>query len=558
MTQQNDLSEIFSSILYHISDYESILTGITKVFTSTIEDIDSRFFLSLDFLDYYKEYPKYPLDYKVIHNLSKYNLVSIYNVVRNNVKYLLDAIESSEVFVLKNKMDKIPNRDILQDYNLQTVYFSKISTDLYPREIYGGFLLDKDRCSYLFKTFGHYVPLANRESSLIYEYALYSLLFRNMRTCLKIYENAFSRDNSIILKNESYSNSFQNYINENKENLSASLVKYILEYTYKISNPSKQFYSGIVNVFVNTVLRGTEYLYNYISAMFVNSASDPEIFPSNHNLISQSTILSLKNFELGKIDEYEPKNYKLVVDRYSAQALRQYLYLVYYYKSSPRKFLNVLQIALINYVTQFMVDRGQTIFEPERLNSKFKDVFEELNMTNLCTTLNEIITPNFLKNTIVNQKISEYATRLEMIENIEKIFSFDNLEFENYVDELYDVIFDHLKKNVQIEPYYEYHFNKKMMYWYLIGCIKRDILQKKVFFYQEERVAETFRETLESRMYDVGSTKYAIKFDEESMRSKAAEHVKSNIVNIGKLFDNIIETAVEKKLHSENISYYFS
>ena len=133
----NDLSEVFSSILYNISDYGKRLEEIREVYISTLKDIDDRFFMSLDFLEYYKGYPRYPLDYKVIQNLGKYNLVSIYNTVQNDVKYLLDAIESSEVLSLKGRMDKIPNKDIQQDYNLQTTYFSKISKDILPNESHG-------------------------------------------------------------------------------------------------------------------------------------------------------------------------------------------------------------------------------------------------------------------------------------------------------------------------------------------------------------------------------------------------------------------------------------
>ena len=70
---QNDLAEVFSSILYNISDYGKQLTNISLVFSNTMEEIDRRFFMSLDFLNYYTNYPIYPVDFKVINNLNKYN-----------------------------------------------------------------------------------------------------------------------------------------------------------------------------------------------------------------------------------------------------------------------------------------------------------------------------------------------------------------------------------------------------------------------------------------------------------------------------------------------------
>lgn len=584
----NDLSETYSSILYHASDYETRLMETTNLLVSTLNDIDQRFFMSLDFLEYYREYPRYPLDYKVINNLGKYNLVSIYSVVQNDVRYLLDAIESPEVLGLKSKMDKIPNKDILQDYNLQTTYFTSIYNELLERSVYGGFLADKTRRSYLFKTFGYYIPMSNKESSLIYEYILYLTVVRNMRTCLRIYEKALNREGISVPKNDEYVEYFRKYIEENKTTLAESLVKYILEYTYRISDPSSKFTSGIVgkvvdtlvglvdifknslkkqdNIFVNMVLRGTEYLYSYIGAAFANSAADSSNFTEDNQILTQHTIDSLKKFEMGTIDEFEPINYKYITDKYLVQTFRQYLYLVYYYKAFPRKFLNVLQLTLLNFVTQTMVDREVVIFNPNTLISYFHKILGtktdrdkgEINMDVISSTLEETLTPQTLIDIIQQRGISEYTTRVEMVGKVEEIFSFDNPEFEEFVDGLYDKVFDYLKESVQIEPYYEYHFNKKMIYWYLLGCIKRDILKKKVFYYHEELLAETLQDTLESDAYNPESEKYVIKFDPERMRTRVVQYIDGNITNIGKLFDNIVETAAEKKLHSENISYFFN
>ena len=590
----NDLSEIFSSILYNISDYGKLLSETAAVYSNTMDEIDKLFFMSLDFLNYHNEYPKYPLDYKVIQNLGKYNLVSIYNVVQNDVRYLLDAIESSEVLGLKGKMDKIPNKEILQDRNLQETYFSKISEDILPRNIYGGFLFDKIRQSYLFKTFGYYVSQDCKESSLVYEYSFYALMLRNLRNSLRIYENAFSNSNPTILKNTEFSDSFKKYISDNDETLSKKLITYILEYTYKISNPSNTFLDDISksigeklrglskvfedgikikdNVCVNLVLRGTEYLYNCISSKFANLAAGKDL-----NLIPQDTINALKKYELYGDDLDDPINYKYVTDKYSTQTFRQYLYLVYYYKNYPRKFLNVLQLSLLAYTIQFMVDRNKTTFNTSKLLNNFRKVLGTaasksstgLDLDVLHDLLTSMINREYILSTIKSERIIEYTTRIEMVNYIEEILSLSNPDFETYIDELYDIIFKYLKNTVQIEPYYEYCFNKKMLHWYLLGYIKRDILKDNVvkdesvvwtnvFDREEKVISKIFDDTLNSEKYDPESSKYVIKFDTDKMRTRAIQFIEGNIVNIGNLFDNIIETAAEKKLHSENISYYFS
>jgi len=561
-TPPNDLSETFSSILLHASDYASILENLSSIFTSTMDEIDRRFFMSIDFLDYYKTYPRYPLDFKVIHNLGKYNILSIYNIVQNDVKYLLDAIESQEILSQKSRMDKIPESDVKRDYGLQLTYFSKISTDILEHGVYNGFIMDKNRRSYIFKTFGHFVSQANIESSLICEYALYLMLFRNMRSSLRIYESALQENIQVLRKNQQYADSFAAYIEKNKTTIAEHIIKYILEYTYKISNPSGTFLneitktverklSGLSDIFLSSVsikdsiaadliMNASECLYNYISAKFVNSAADPEL-----KVISEELSQILKTWEL-------EENYNPVLENYSTQSFREYLYLVYYYKNYPRKFLNVLQLMVINYVKNHMVDENASTFNPAYLLSRLKQVFlNGIDANLLQTLLEQNVTPDYMKTVFDEQKIIEYSNRTGMIGCIETIFSLDNPDFESYIDDLYETLFSYLKNTVQVEPYYEYHFNKKMLYWYLLAYLKRDILENKVFSKEEEMLREIIHTVLDS-------PKYTTKFNASKMKSRAEQYAAGNISNITNLFNNIVETAADKKLHSENISYFFS
>ena len=562
----NDLSETFSSILYNISDYEQQLTNITVLFTKSLENIDNRFFLPIDFLDQYKEYPRYPIDFKVINNLNKYNLVTIYNIVQSNVQYLLDAIENSNVLNLKLSFDKIPNVEILRDYYLQTAYFSNISNDIFERSIFNGFTTDNKQRSYLFKTFGYYVPQDMKESSLIYNHVLYTLILRNLRSSLKIFESTFSSNAYLLRKNNTYIQSFNQYIDDNKNNLAEKLTKYILEYTYKISNPSGTFLNDIVQkvigklddlkkIFADTVkikdsitnniiLYGTEILYNYIACKFTNSAADPSL-----NIISNDLISVLKEFEL--------ETYNAILEKYSSQKFREYLYLVYYYKPYSRKFLNVLQLSIIDYVQQYLIEE-KTFNTSVLLSYIYKiigttnsTVKGGINLDNLESMFTEIITPEYLIETVEQQKIVEFATRINMVGCIEDVFSSDNTDFNTFIDELYEIIFKYLNNTVQIEPYYDYHFNKKMVIWYLTSYLKRDILQNKIFNKEEIQISEIFNEI-------INNPSYKINFNIEKMRVRTVQYIEGNISQIGTLLDNILETAAEKKLHSENITYFLN
>ncbi len=562
----NDLSEVFSSILYNISDYEKLLTNMTNIFTKTLGDIDRHFFLPMDFLNQYKDYPRYPLDFKVIHSLSKYNLVSIYKVVQTNVKYLLDVIENSDVMNLKLSFDKIPESEVLRDYDLQTTYFSKIKSDVFESNIFNGFTMDSSQRSYLFKTFGYYINQDLKESSLIFLYVLYIMILRNLRSSLKIFELTFSTKAYLLRKNTVYIQSFNRYVDNNKRDLADKLTKYVLEYTYKISNPSGTFLNevvdrvedkldGLKDLFANSIkikdsvtnniiLYGTEILYNYIACKFTNSAAEFSL-----KVLSYDIIHPLKTFEL--------EVYNSILERYSAQKFREYLYLVYYYKLTPRKFLNVLQLTICDYVKHQILE-GKTFntailmsYIYQILGTSTSSVSNGIDFNKLERMLTEIITPQYLIETVEQQKIVEFATRISLVGYFEDIFTTEDTDFRSFINDLYETIFKYLKESVQIEPYFDYHFNKKMVFWYLTSYLKRDILQNKIFNREEIQISEIFYEILNSPSYQP-------KFDIEKMRVRTVQYIEGNLSKIGTLFDNVLGTAVEKKLHSENITYFLN
>lgn len=88
MQTNNPVCETFASILLNISNYENLLKNTFNIFNDTINNIDNKNLLSIDFINEYKQYPKYKADFKPIDSLDKYNLVSIYNIVQDDVKYL--------------------------------------------------------------------------------------------------------------------------------------------------------------------------------------------------------------------------------------------------------------------------------------------------------------------------------------------------------------------------------------------------------------------------------------------------------------------------------------
>lgn len=434
--------------------------------------------------------------------------------------------------------------------------------------MFNGLSVDKTRRSYLFRTFGYIIPSEVRESSLIINYAIYLFLLKNLKFSLKIFENIFYSKSHLLRKNTSYIESFNSYIDNNAHTLADALVRFILAYTYQITNPSGTFLNAIVDrveqklhdlkkffsesvsikdsIASNTILYGSNVFYAYVAGKFTNSAADLSL-----GIFSNDLLETMKNFEV--------ETYDGVMNKYSPQAFREYLYLVYYYKLNPKKFLNVLQMILLDYTKQNLVDYNQSIINVSMLQSYFYQLLGTinnppkagLNFSVIEELLSSIVTPQYILETIEQERIAEFAVRVEMLRQIEDIFSENNKEFGVFIDDVYETIFNYLKETTQTNPYYEFYFNRKMLFWYLSSCLKRDVLQNKVFMKEEIELSEIFEELLTH-------PDYSVSFNIEKMRSRTVQFIEGNITNIGNLFENIVETSIEKRLHNENITYFLN
>lgn len=568
MAEINFLSETFSSILGNIINYESSLTNISEVLTNNMIRIDSKNLLSTNFLDTYKNYPKYPYDFKVINSLNKYNLVTIYNIAQNDVEYLIDSITNSNILSYKNKTDLLPDLYIKEDYELQTSFFSELRENIFNDMFYTGFTIDKTRENYLFKTFGNFTSQDIKESSFIYHYTLYVLILKSLRYSIKLFESLYQTVMVSTTDNSDYYNSFSTYIDNNKSEIAQSFAKFILAYTYKISNPSGSFLKEVTKIIEGKIVKikklfsdfvvdkdliinelalyTSSLLYNYIAGKFAISAADPTL-----GIISRELITSLKT--------YEGKTFDSVFENYTPQSIKDYLYLVYYYKLTPKKFLNVLQLVLCTYTKQNLVNYEKTEFAVTSLQSWFTKLLgtvnkpskDGLSFNTIETLLREIVTPNYVLEKIEDEKLVEFATRIGMCTYMENFLNLNYSPFNTFIDEIYDEVFLYLKNTAQVQPYYEFYFNRKMMVWYLSNLIKKDILENKVFNKNEIQLSEIFYDLLTSE-------KYSISFDIEKIRSRAVQYLTGNITNISNLFENILETSIEKRLHNEHITYFFN
>ena len=568
----NPLSSSFQSLINFNSDYNKRLQELTKFFTDTVEKIDDQVILPYNFLDLYRSYPRYPYDFRVIKNLKKYNIITIFNSAQDDIEHLLSGITNKDILNLKTRMDKLPTKRIAEDFALQNAFFANVTDDLFEKPMLYGLITDTQLRSYLFKTFGHVggktISMETKDTSFTFLYAIYLLLTKNFTTSMRIFEKSYQYLIPIVeLQNDKFLAALHKYFDENIDFITESITRFILSYTYNITNPSGSFLKGVLdfikpkiiemkNVFmiffkdrdiisVECSYFITLIFYSLMSNEFVNYVT-----PMQNDVVNRDLIQALKDEEIRKFDE--------IFKDYSGYAFKQYLYLVYYYKMYPQKFLNVLQLVLGAFSKQTLLKDFDSINHSE-IHGNLMQLFGTmatgpaagLKFKKIEELLNLFFTQDKLKELLLDNQVVEFGFRLRMIEYFEEFFNSTAPYITTYFDSLFSAFFDYLNNTVQVNPYKEYFFNRKMLLWYTAAFFKKEILENKIFSKQEILMQQAF-------LNIITNPGFKPNFDIEKMRVRIVQFFAGNIVNITTLFQNVFNTAVDKQLHNENITYFLN
>ena len=213
--------------LYSLLDFENILKKKNNDFFEIIKEIDVNDYLDYDFLKSYSQYPRYPIDFRPIVNLNKYNILEIYNAYSSSNDYLLASINDENILNYKTILDTIPTTKINTDVRIQTIFFQEMYREVLESDKVINPFFSTKKDSYIFKQFGYQIPPAESNFSFIVAYALYQFLFINLKSILDVYNTvqpyALPYTDAV---NYTYQESIDKYIDASLESIS----KYVSEF----------------------------------------------------------------------------------------------------------------------------------------------------------------------------------------------------------------------------------------------------------------------------------------------------------------------------------------
>lgn len=564
----NYISDTYSNILNFFSNTKNRLSELKTESNSFTNMIVNGDFLSSNFLDSIENYPKYPYLFKPIINTSKYNLIKIYYSTDENVDQLLSAITNTNILSLKKKFSSIPDTQINKDLFIQKYFFGNILDDIYDESKFKNLTMSDSYDNYIYNCFSGSTNSSFRDNSFFYLFSIYMILNRNFSVSCNIYQPIVSEiNNNLILRNSEFISTFSNYIDSNIDEIADKWLRYLLLYTYNITNPSTAFLnsikdhikdklSEIKNLFSTSLAKKDHIIYNIISwtsSIFYSTASSKfidYILSSNINLLPTDTQTALINIE--------KQYYETIMETYTTNSIRPYLYMVYYFKKKPQKFLNVLQMMIYNYISQYLRISGDNSFVYTEVYSYLTKVIGTLESTPVSgldwdlfmDTINSFFTKEKAIQIINDEKIAEFTFNTFIMENIEQIFSLENSSYDTFLNELFDELFIYLRDTNNLDHTFDYYTNKKMTGYYFKAFFKNEILQGNIF----DDLLNMYKQNITNGL----TNSLEINFNQTKLKNRTLQYMTANINRIHQFVENIYTTAANRQIHNEHISYYMA
>ncbi len=557
----NEVAQTYAQLLHTISNYSERSSKLLTAFTNVYNNILEGKFLPYEFLQEREQYPKYPYLYPTINTLKPFNLMKIFHSTSDQTQYILDTIHNSDILALKSKYDNIPINDLLLDVQLQTSYFGDIMDDLYSMDLFLNFYRSDMYGNYAFETFGGTLNDELKNTSLLYLLVLHITLSRNLPNSMTLYLSALNHIVTEDTLNESaLSTQFDDFIDTNETDFCREVVEFIVRYSYNIPKFSDTFIDGIINDpnVSNAILSIKTTFSEFIDGKenivysLLNTASRALYLSVSSDLIPLIYInFSHANLSVSNnISEYiEKPAFAALMEKYSHISIKQYMFLNYYYKFWPKKFLNILQLIIKEYVNNYIKPESNNLFDPFEMMSSLLSITNAIDWTELETYLAATITPTYLDNLIVDTDVLDFSTKLHLTKLLDEFVNIDETSImDSYIDNVFNAIFDNLNQRGQVLHTVNYFDNRDIFLVYLKTYFRKNIFEKNIF--------GTYFSDFETQFRHALTTSTTITFDAAVMENKTTQLFTGMINKIHQFIENIYTSSITKKIIMENISYY--
>ncbi len=502
----NYVADTYAQLLKSSIDHITRLGKLENMYSSIYNNISNGKFLRTDFLDSTDDYPKYPHRYNTIDSLRYFNQIKIFNSAMDNTVYLLEGV-SEKIQTLKSFYDTIPESDIYLDWALQETYFSNMFKNVYPELFFYYLFEQNDYGNYVFDTFYGTIDENMNDTSLIYDVILYMFLKRNIYNCSDFYAKGMNYLLLIPAVDNSYiSNMFNIYIDNNKEDFCKNFLKFIIRYTYGVDDFSDKFLNDLYQNLFSEVLEiktifsdhcidannilfkimtlisqtlsmyiSTKHLPIILEEVWSNGATGGSFIENLNNIISSSFGLKTQEQEI----------FNTLQNRDAVDPIKPYLFLNYYYKFFPKKFLNILQLIINQYCNTYIKPDDRKEFESNEISQNIDLIVNNLKFSELISYLTTNITntnvTSYLTEKDNNEHLIEFGCKLAIADFFDSFFSltegYVSTGFPEYIDNIYSSIYYYLKDAGYIDHEYSHFKNRDLSNLYMKSYIKNKIFE---------------------------------------------------------------------------------
>ena len=357
------LAKRFSSFFTSIYNYPSIQDDLNTKFTFVYENIDE--ILDDKFENKKKKFPKYKDCSKIIKQLSSYNVMRIYNVVSDGTKYLLETINKQHILTLKPNFDHMPlnRKNFIKDFYLQETYFTDIE-DLYDKDVWFNLKNEQQRRNYYVTHFTSSFNSYLDDGSFIQIFSLHNLFNQTFTdSCNFLNKSIYYFSENDIINKTNIQNQFNDYIDNNHIDISKKLVSLIFKTIYQYPAVSQNIIDNLT-VDISSKILNIKDIFKDFSDIFITDPVFELCQLTNKALSNISAVEITKDlfnnsnyFDQNIVQELVQIEDKIIRDfksKISFSNIKQYLYMLFYYKFWPFKFLNVIPYVIRNYVENYL------------------------------------------------------------------------------------------------------------------------------------------------------------------------------------------------------------
>ena len=507
-------------------------------------------------------YNKYKYASNIIYDFSQYDIRKVYNVCLDDISYLLKSLKKENILGLKKILDEIPNNKkvILKDWYLQQTCFADIEF-LYPAS--KRLNIENIEFENFYTSLQSPSYHSNLENgSFLQKYILINHLYKTLFISIDSLEKLnyyFLLENKLTQLD--IKNSFESFFNLNKLDIAKEILRVISKTVYLFTNPS----SVLVNTLANNILPKIE-IFKELFFSYCDDNMKNYFFDLNRNLekfmfykVSIDRILEVFDnpdyYDQSDIESfitYEEDIIKRYFLKVNMLNLKEYLFLLFLYKSHAAKFLNVLPSVVENYINNFLKPIDEVVTYDIDILRVLNKTYNSVNFSNLANMLNIFVTNSNLITICESDEIPCFVFMQYFIELFDNFLN--TSIFDDYIEDLLKDIYENLYRLGHISYDCNWCENKEAIRIYFRAYLRYQLSQRLLF----DDILTTYENSVYSVLSNTtGNTDYDITIDFQEQKLKIIfQNIKNSSNNFQRFFENHISSTLTVEISEDFLMYF--